>query len=85
MAPDENYFGPPTPRGLCPLCLAPETNGGMRAGSYIPFECGTSAKPTGNDTSGNVYYRDIHNFSLGKECRRNIIVFREYFYEGKTP
>jgi len=72
--PYEEYHGPATPRGFCPLCLSPERKGGMRAGSNIPFECNTVAQVTGGRADGMVYYRNTwSNITLGDQCFRNIV------------
>ena len=90
--PYEDYHGPATPKGFCPLCLSPERKGGMRAGSSIPFECGTSATVTGmrkNDVKDTedytdywVYYRNPWKISIGDKCFRNIVKARDFFEHG---
>ena len=80
--PYEDYHGPSTPKGFCPLCLSPERKGGQRVGMYITFECETSAEPTGwNSVEGTVRYRNAYKISIGDPCFRNVVRMRDQSHD----
>ena len=90
--PYEDYHGPATPKGFCPLCLSPERKGGMRAGNHIPYECDTTAVASGmrkNDVEDTedytdywVYHRNAYQISIGDKCFRNVVKARDFFERG---
>lgn len=81
--PYEEYQGPRTPKGFCPLCLSPERKGGMRASNHIPYECGTTAVASGMRLNKDpetmelvdywTYHRNAYQIGIGDQCFRNVV------------
>ena len=80
--PYSRLHGPATPNGFCPLCLTPKSKKqGQTVGTYVVYECGTSAQATAHHKDGRGYHRKPgQHINIGDDCFRNVVYAREFFH-----